>query len=358
MYSETGEGIKFQKGGLLDPSARGAGGLALDILTDPLTYLSGGLSAAGKAGKLGKAGKAAEAVLTPIGTSAGKRAPKLYSKAFESVDMSLKPLNKPYSIAEILAKDPKKQSMTMMQAADRIKEINQATGIEQGAILKEAADRGATVDLLKEFEPALEYSKKIKNLPTPEAAKLAQEIDDRVMYAWEKTGGVMPVDKANELKSFINDRIKDAGFAAGEEAGLSVQAKKAIAGDLSEGVKNAVKSVDSELEKKLIEKNKLYSSTSSQVQDAIFNKAKSVKETRGIPGVTMVDLMLAGVGAQTGGAAWLPLLLKKGGEAAMSTQGRTGRAAFGRLLEENKAIIDPLVRQGLWNDLLKQGEQK
>lgn len=357
MYSETGQGAALQKGGLFDPSVRGAGGLALDILTDPLTYLSGGLSAAGKAGKLGKAEKVVEAALTPIGTMAGKRAPKLYKKAFETVDVNLKPLNKPYSVADILSKE--KFRGNMAEAADRIAEINQTVGTEQGNILKRAAEKGATVDLIKEFEPALKYAQKIKNLPSPEAAKLAKEIDDRVMYAWEKTGGSMPVDEANKLKSFINDRIKDAGFAAGEEAGLSVQAKKAIAGDLSEGVKKAVSSVDEELGKELVAKNKMYASTSSQVQDELFKQAKTVKERReGLlgTGLTTVDLMLAGMGAQTG--QWAPLAVKKAGEAAMSTKGRTSRAAFGKFLEEQKGIIDPVLKQALWIDMLKQGEQK
>ena len=363
MYSETGQGAALQKGGLFDPSVRGAGGLALDILTDPLTYMTGGLSTLSKFGKTGEAIKSAiksapvQAALTPVGTMAGKRAPKLYKKAFETVDVNLKPLNKPYSVADILSKE--KFRGNMAEAADRIAEINKAVGTEQGDILKRAAEKGATVDLTKEFEPALQYAQEIKNLPTPEAAKLAQEIEDRVMYAWEKTGGSMPVDEANKLKSFINDRIKDAGFAAGEEAGLSVQAKKAIAGDLSEGVKKAVSSTDEELGKQLVAKNKMYASTSNQVQDELFKQAKTVKERReGLlgTGLTTVDLMLAGMGAQTG--QWAPLAVKKAGEAAMSTKGRTSRAAFGKLLEEQKGIIDPVLRQALWVDMLKQGEQK
>lgn len=41
LYNETGEGWKFKKGGLADPTARGALGLTLDILADPTTYLGG-----------------------------------------------------------------------------------------------------------------------------------------------------------------------------------------------------------------------------------------------------------------------------------------------------------------------------
>lgn len=41
LYNDTGKGIKFKKGGFLDPTARGTLGLALDILGDPTTYLGG-----------------------------------------------------------------------------------------------------------------------------------------------------------------------------------------------------------------------------------------------------------------------------------------------------------------------------
>lgn len=49
-YGEPGNSPWYQpeKGGLLDPTVRGAGGLATDIAIDPLTYLSMGASAAGK----------------------------------------------------------------------------------------------------------------------------------------------------------------------------------------------------------------------------------------------------------------------------------------------------------------------
>lgn len=357
MYSETGEGIKLQRGGFLDPSARGAVGLALDVATDPLTYASLGTSALAKVGKAGKvAADVAEKALTPIGTLAGKRSKTLYKKAFEKVDTNLKPLNKPYSISEILSKDKFKGNL--MEATERVSKINQEAGTDIGKILKQASEKGAVVDMTKEFEPALTYAQELRKMPTPEAAKLADDIDNRVMYAWEKSGGKMPVDKANELKSFINDQIKNSGFAAGDEAALSTQARKAIAGDLSEGIKSAVKSQDKELYNKLEKTNKVYSSTSGQVQDEMFKQAKTVKELNEggvIPGVSQVDLMLAGLGATTGSAeGWLPLIAKKAGQAAMSTKGRTSRAAFGKMLEEQKNIIDPIARQALWTEMFKQ----
>jgi len=41
MYSETGKGLALKKGGLFDPTARGAAGFAADIALDPLALLAG-----------------------------------------------------------------------------------------------------------------------------------------------------------------------------------------------------------------------------------------------------------------------------------------------------------------------------
>lgn len=41
MYSDTGKGIKLKKGGLFDPTARGAAGFAADVALDPIALLYG-----------------------------------------------------------------------------------------------------------------------------------------------------------------------------------------------------------------------------------------------------------------------------------------------------------------------------
>lgn len=77
MYSPSGkEWTKFQKGGFLDPSVRGAAGLVGDVALDPSTYLLPALKGAGVLGpklapyvaKMGPtATKAAEIALNPLG---------------------------------------------------------------------------------------------------------------------------------------------------------------------------------------------------------------------------------------------------------------------------------------------------
>lgn len=48
IFSETGAGVKFQRGGFFDWTARGSLGLALDIVADPTTYLTLGVAATGR----------------------------------------------------------------------------------------------------------------------------------------------------------------------------------------------------------------------------------------------------------------------------------------------------------------------
>jgi hypothetical protein len=70
MYSKTGKGLALEKGGMFDPTARGAAGLVADIALDPTTYLAAPLKAAqlAKAGTTaGKALKLSEILINPIG---------------------------------------------------------------------------------------------------------------------------------------------------------------------------------------------------------------------------------------------------------------------------------------------------
>lgn len=52
LYNDTGEGLRFKRGGWADPTGRGAGGLAMDIVLDPINLISlgsaKGLTVAGK----------------------------------------------------------------------------------------------------------------------------------------------------------------------------------------------------------------------------------------------------------------------------------------------------------------------
>lgn len=102
LYNETGEGWKFKKGGLADPTARGALGLILDILADPTTYLGGaglvkrgvksmkGLSKSGQEVATGIAKKYDRLAKEALKLGDEKKAVKLAEEATEKIASKLK----------------------------------------------------------------------------------------------------------------------------------------------------------------------------------------------------------------------------------------------------------------------------
>jgi len=86
LYSETGKGLKLQKGGLFDPTARGAVGLAADIATDPLTYATAGAAKAiGRGAELAEEAPRQSALKRILGNqrgAIGEDLPKLNERGF------------------------------------------------------------------------------------------------------------------------------------------------------------------------------------------------------------------------------------------------------------------------------------
>lgn len=346
------DAIPAAKDKWFDFSMGGAANLGLDIATDPMTYLSGGLSAASKAGKLGIIGKTAERVVNPIERVEKWNANRLYKKAMEEVDIASKEAGKEIPVSKILQQE--KFSGGMSQALDKVKEVNKRAGETIGGILEEATAKGASVNLMEEFKPAMELAGKLRESISPEAHALAKEIDDRIVFALEKSGGVLPVNVANQEKSMLNQLIKDSGFAQSTDAAISTKAKKALSSDLSEAVKKSIEAVDPDLHKKLLEQNKIYGSTSGLIQDKIESLAKKASERRGPLGLTQVDMMLLGGGALGGalggqeyGQVPLGMLGAKFlGRGLTSTEGRTARGLLANKLS-NTIAPDVLLREKL-----------
>ena len=85
MYSESGQGwLTLQKGGALDPTARGAAGFVLDTALDPLTYLTVGAAPAFKAG--GKLAQAAKTVASPLEAAARSGGRSMYKSGLKRID--------------------------------------------------------------------------------------------------------------------------------------------------------------------------------------------------------------------------------------------------------------------------------
>jgi hypothetical protein len=193
-YAEPGKGrfLRPEKGGMLDPSVRGVAGFAGDVALDPLTYLSGGLSAAAKTGKAQKllqllklqeqsgalsgVGKAANVVLNPTELYAKGSAVRNYGKAFNYIDKQF-PEN-PQTVAELMRQQG--YVGTASGAAEKIADLSKKTGIDIGNILDEATKKGATVDMNTALAPALKKAAEIRSLGTTTAHSMANQIENEV----------------------------------------------------------------------------------------------------------------------------------------------------------------------------------
>lgn len=356
-----GTGDLLERAGYLkdSPWLRGAAGVVGDIASDPTTYLSMGTSALAKGG--GKLAKGINALINPLEVLSAKRSKGLYGKAFEVLDREAEQTGKKLAPSQLLH-DANFQG-GMDEAADALKEMNQQAGRDVGANLAEATARGARVDLWNEFRPAMTYAQELRKLGSPEAQALAQQVDDRVLAMIEKHGFNVPVDVANAEKSFLDQMIKASGFAQGPEAAHTTLARKQIAGDLRQAVPKSVTAMDAELGEKLQNAMQLYSSTAPGITDKATQIANQVRERRGPWNLSAVDMMLLGGGAAEMGTLRTPVglsmfALKKAGQAAGTTEGRTMRGLVGKKIGESRGLVDPAARRGSWSLLHKRENEE
>ena len=372
-YANKGSGNMFaiEKGGMLDPSARGVAGFVGDVATDPLTYLSGGLSAVAKGGDsallkklflanvegggLTAGGKVANAVLNPIEAASRSGATSAYAKAFEKVDGKL---DNPSTLAELAQKSGFRGSP--QDAVEHFSQMNQNAGKAIGDTLSQASDQGAKVKTMTALQPAIDKAAELRKLGVPEADSVASQIDDRVQQILDTHGETVPVDTANKVKALMNQSTK---FAQTGVDALANQSRKAVAAPLNEGIEQGVKDTGSELYDRLMEQKKLYSSTASDTQKKLEQFANQAPQQKGPFGLSKVDAMLAGVGAvggaHTAGASFLPLAAKKAVDAVQSFEGRTLRgSALQAVGQGSNGLTDEAIRQMVLDEMAKKQMEK
>lgn len=367
-YSAEGKGFSLKKGGPLDPSVRGVAGFVGDQLLDPLTYLSGGLSAVAKGGDtaalkalllandsgLNKGGKVLNAVLNPVESLSRSGSTSAYNKAFERAQAKVG--ETPESLASVAQKTGFYGSP--QSAAEHFQGIKDTSGKGVGDTLSEAAKGGAVVDSEEALKPVLEEAARLKKLGTPEADSVAAQMEARVKQLKDTHGPTIPVDIANDAKAMTN-RHTNWGNSADSVAN---EAKKGFAEPLAAGVKKGVADSDKELYQRLLDNSKRYSSV-ADAPDALQMIANQVPSQKGPLGGSQVDAMLAGMGAMGAmsghESAMLPFLAKKAGQSVMSFEGRTARGALlNKIGQGSNGITDEALRQ-LYEKLSanKSGEQ-
>jgi hypothetical protein len=209
LYSETGnEWLKFKKGGFLDPTVRGAGGIAADAAIDPLTYATAGgaagvraLSEGGAAGRLANALKMAAKAPSEAIRGVGK---SMYKGAFVPVEIMGERVGKK-DIAETAYKYGIRGTGRQIQkqagdVADRL--IN-----HRDAILHAADSHGPSVDLdlaMKEAQDSVDKMRLDKDpMERPIADAMQEKINEYKALA-ERPDQVIPAETATrEVPSAI-----------------------------------------------------------------------------------------------------------------------------------------------------------
>lgn len=350
-YSETGdEWLKLQKGGWADPSARGAGGLALEMATDPLTLASFGTAgvakAAMKAGRpLTNAEKLLQVTTRPIGYGLEEAGKKRYSSALRGVDESLKSAGKPPVSSVFLQNEMPIGSMQTLRK--KSEEFAKKAGQTIGNIESQATEKGATVNMLPAMNDSIELASEMRKSPHPNVQAAGQKLDDITQSYLEK-GEKVPLDKAREWASEANKLASEQAFnpmTAGNVPFAS-QSNREIGQGLKGEVYKSIENTTPELKSPYDLANQQYSSLASKDAKREFKSAAKAERKKN--GITQVDLALTGATAIN--PHFLGVLGAKTG--ARLGNSAIGRTATGRGLYELGNKGDVLLRRpSVWQDL-------
>lgn len=370
MYSETGEGMALEKGGMFDPTARGAVGLAADIATDPTTYLAAPLKAAqlARAGTMaGKALKAGEVLINPIGEAIGgigaglkKGGEKLYKSAFEKADQALETRYGKGSIADILKSRGFKGSAE--EALTKAQQINEEAGTKIGSF-REKADLTGVLEKPMNFEQADKVVQKYRVSSDPEMMAIAdnlQEVLDSYKAMPPKTATELATLKRTNLDMAGGDTAFDMLKSSPDRA--KAELRRALGKSLGEAEDSAVKqALSSEEYKNYLSTKKEYGITTKFGQKELNKLARGEFNRTGVA-PSAVDVMGWGASIASGQPIAMGGMAAKKARDIMrltGTKTRVGPAmeALGGGIEATAAKVPPQV----WLEMLRgkpEGEQQ
>lgn len=266
LYNDTGEGWQLQKGGWADPTKLGTYGLLLDTVSDPLTYGTIGLSAAGKAarasrlaqsaGLTGKAIKSAGTVLETAGkytaplegfvnnpleyTVTGARqglqdaGRAIYDSGFKNIDSRLaekgfSPVS-PYMFEQGVWGGNKALHEGMMNRADEL-------AAQRAKLYNYADKQGAVVNLDNAERNALNNLAEMSDLGYGKTAKAESLIDTLAQRPNMDREGGLSLQKASDIKTNLYDMLPSSAF---DVNGRLTSEGKQMLRDLAYGYKNEI----------------------------------------------------------------------------------------------------------------------
>ena len=370
MYSETGEGLALEKGGMFDPTARGTVGLAADIALDPTTYLAAPLKAAqlAKAGTTaGKALKLGEILMNPMGEAVGamgaglkKGGEAMYKSAFEKADRALATRYGKGSIADILKSRGFKGSAE--EALSKTQQINEELGQKIGAY-RQQADLTGMLSQPMNFDAAEKVVQKYRSASDPKMMSIAdslQEVLDSYKTMPPKTATELATVKRVNLDMAGGDTAFDMLKSSPDRA--EAELRRALGKSLGEAEDSAVKAALSPEEYASYLKTKKEYGVTTKFAQKELNKLAGQEMTRTGVLPSAVDIMGIGAAAAAGTPIGLGAMAAKKGRDILRLTGTKTRLgpmmeAAGGGIQATAAKIPPQ----LWLEMLRgksEGEQQ
>jgi hypothetical protein len=369
MYAEPGEGGMFtpEKGGMLDLTARGTAGFVGDVALDPMTYLSGGLSAAAKlgkaapaaelltrlgqmneAGKLTGVAKAANYALNPAEILSRSGGRSIYNTAFDKADRKIATDAGIGSIADLLFEN--NFTGNSQQALDELKNIHSSTG-EKLRKMREKAS-GTTGSLQEHMSP--QFSSNIEGLTTklrvsPEAAHQAeaQAIEDLV--AGYASKGQLTPQELSDLKRLVNPKVSQMSKAIRPVSKDQEDIARALLGGELNKTENQVmhSALGDDGVAEYLKAKKDYGTSGYSVQKEIDKQAAREMNLTGGKVSSLDPLIAAKMG-------FLPYLGKKAVDISKltGTKTRVGKGLHSIGTNAN-GLMDAAARQNVWKQVNK-----
>lgn len=371
-YSDTGdEWLKLKKGGMLDPTARGTVGLAADVATDPLTYLTAGLGKMASAEGASTATKALNAYLNPVGavtdavgSGLSKAGKGIYKSAFKEADDIAQQYGKEVLPSDVLMDSGAwgKAHTIFGKAKDKIASLMD----ERNALVSAADNAGVEANMQNAMKPALDHIAELRASRVPKNLKVADALEEQVNEylqhmgssasptAVASTGGILSDAAAQSQKGAKLSQVLEAKTS--EYGALPDNAYKLLTKTSKgkEGLKKLAFGLKEESENMAGQAvpggDKALANINEQL-GALLTGSKTMnknalKELRKNP-ITEIDMLSLAAGPKYA-------IAKAGGKALKSTAVRTG-AGLG-LNRVGNQLVDkmgnPIIRS-TWGSILK-----
>lgn len=356
-YAEPGwpewGGFKPEKGGMLDPSLRGAGGFAGDIALDPLTYLSfggsgllrKGLEALTKAKPVKFAADVAGAVTQPVRGASQAIGERMYKSAFPNLEYVGKRGGKE-DIVETL--QGQKMWGTAEGVSNQIQARMEKLAAARKPVLAAADAAGPVIDSNKAAAKGFELVQKMMDHPIKEReATVLQELLEK--YAGK---GNITASKATEYKTMLGEELKSPHWDPTTRSKSEIKVVQDLMEGYRKGAEEAAAKVSPELKKSLHDINHEWGNYLTIQRQALSDARKTAK-ARTLSRSDLAATSLGGLGAgifggtaAMGPAAIAAFGLKKAWDLGNTTLGKTGGGLLMQKFAKYPArIVDPIARR-------------